>query len=150
MFDSIFQHGVASGDPLQDRVILWTRLSLPDPDDQQLAWAIAADPQFRNVVGSGTAMACTENDHTIHADAMGLQPGRRYFYRFHALGQTSPIGCTKTLPRDDVKQVRFAQVSSARFGAGYFNAYARIAAREDLDFILHLGGYIHATAGSAS
>jgi alkaline phosphatase D len=146
MVESIFQHGVASGDPLQDRVILWTRLTLPDPDDQQLAWAIAADPQFRNVVRSGTAVACTEDDHTVRVDASGLQPGHRYFYRFHALGQTSPVGCTRTLPRDNVRQIRFAQVSCARFNAGFFNTYARIADRRDLDFVLHLGDYIYESA----
>ena len=144
--DSVFQHGVASGDPLQDRVILWTRLTLPDQEDQQLAWAIATDPQFRNVVGSGTAMACADEDHTVRVDATGLKPGLHYYYRFHALGQTSPMGRTTSLPRDNVRHIRFAQVSCAGFNAGFFNAYARIADREDLDFLLHLGDYIYGTA----
>ncbi len=148
MLDSVFQHGVASGDPLQDRVILWTRLTLADQEDQQLAWAIAADPQFRNVVGSGIAVACAENDFTVHVDATGLQPGRRYYYRFHALGETSPVGRTKTLGGPNVSHIRFAQASCARFDAGYFNAYARIADRDDLDFLLHLGNYIYETAGT--
>ena len=146
MMDSIFQHGVASGDPLQDRVILWTRLTLPDQEDQQLAWAIAADPDFRNVVGSGTALACAEDDHTVRVDATGLNPGRHYYYRFHALGQTSPVGRTKTIPSGSVSHIRFAQASCARFNAGFFNAYARIADRDDLDFLLHLGDYIYEAA----
>ncbi len=149
--DSIFQHGVASGDPLQDRVMLWTRLTLPDQEDLQLAWAIAADPEFRNVVGSGTALASAEDDHTVHVDISGLYPGRQYYYRFHALGQTSPVGRTRTLPGSNTSHIRFAQVSSARFDAGYFNAYARIADRGDLDFVLHLGGYIdHAASHQPS
>src|SRR5512133_805929 len=98
--DNIFQHGVASGDPLKDRVILWTRLTLPTLDDQPLAWAIATDREFQDVVSSGTALACAEDDHTVHVDASGLRPGRRYYYRFHALGLSSPIGRTKTLPPD--------------------------------------------------
>ena len=144
--DRIFQHGVASGDPLQDRVILWTRLSRSTPEDLQLSWAISTDPDFSDVVNSGTALACAADDHTVRVDATGLRPGRRYFYRFHAFGQTSPIGRTKTLPPDDVNHIRFAQVSSAKFNAGYFNAYARIADRDDLDFLMHLGDYIYESA----
>jgi alkaline phosphatase D len=147
--DSIFRHGVASGDPLQDRVILWTRLTVPGDQDQQLSWAVATDPDFTEVVKSGTGLACADDDHTVRVDAAGLQPGRRYFYRFHALGQTSPVGRTSTLPPDNASHVRFAQVSCARFNAGFFNAYARIASHaesNELDFLMHLGDYIYATA----
>ncbi len=145
----IFQHGVASGDPLQDRVILWTRLTVPTAADVQLSWTIANDSSFENVVNSGTGLACATDDHTVRIDATGLRPGRYYFYRFHALGDTSPIGRTRTLPASDARRVRFAQVSSARFNAGFFNAYARIAARAErgeLDFLLHLGNYIYESA----
>ncbi len=146
---SIFQHGVASGDPLQDRVILWTRLTGPTSDDIQLSWGVATDPDFNDVVSSGTGLACAEDDHTVRVDAAGLRPGQRYFYRFHALGQISPIGRTRTLPLNDAAHVRFAQASCAKYNAGYFNAYARIAARaqqDDLDFVLHLGDYIYESA----
>ena len=146
---SIFQHGVASGDPLQDRVILWTRVTAPTTQDVQLSWAISADPDFDQIVTSGTGLACADDDHTVRVDATGLRPDHRYYYRFHALGQTSPVGRTKTLPRHDSARLRFAQASGARFNAGYFNAYGRIAARahgDDLDFVLHLGNYIFETA----
>ncbi len=141
----IFQHGVASGDPLHDRVILWTRLSLPDLQDQHVSWELSADRDFRYVIASGSATASIDNDHTLHVDATGLEPGRRYYYRFHALGQISPTGHTRTLPLSNASRLRFAQVSSARYNLGYFNAYARIADRAergDLDFLLHLGEYI--------
>ncbi len=142
----IFQHGVASGDPLQDRVILWTRLTVPDLQDQSIAWEIAADRDFRYIIDSGSATACVDDDHTVHVDATGLQPGHRYYYRFHALGQTSPTGHTRTLPLSNSSRVRFAQASAARYNAGYFNAYGRIADRAErgeLDFLLHLGDYIY-------
>src|SRR5512140_131720 len=148
----IFRHGVASGDPLQDRVILWTRLTLPDLDDQPLAWAIATDASFKHTVNTGTAIASTENDHTVRVDATGLEPGQRYFYRFHALGETSPLGLTRTLPAMGVAHIRFAHASCADFQAGYFNAYARIADRAErgeLDFLLHLGNYIYEGADAS-
>lgn len=146
---NIFQHGVASGDPLQDRVILWTRLTVPGDEDIQLSWAVATDPDFFGVITSGTGLACAEDDHTVRVDVTGLRPGRRYYYRFHALGETSPVGRTKTLPLNDVSHIRFAQASCAKFNAGYFNAYARITERanqDELDFLLHLGDYIYESA----
>lgn len=143
MTEGIFQHGVASGDPLLDRVMLWTRLTLPEYEDEKLAWEVAQDPGFTQVISSGTALACADDDHSVHVDVTGLLPGRRYYYRFHARGQVSPVGRTKTLPPDDVTHIRFAQASCAKFNAGFFNAYARIADREDLDFLLHLGDYIY-------
>src|SRR5512143_788494 len=113
----IFQHGVASGDPLQDGVILWTRLTVPDLQDQVVAWEIAVDRDFRYVIDSGSALAC-DDDHTVHVDAAGLQPGHPYYYRFHALGQTSPIGHTRTLPLSNTLNIRFAQASCAKSNAG--------------------------------
>ncbi len=140
---SIFEHGVASGDPLQDRVILWTRVTVPRPNPVDVQWEIAEDVDFRRVLQSGTACASYEEDHTVRVDPAGLQAGRRYFYRFRAEGETSPTGRTRTLPENGVNHIRFAQVSCAKFNAGFFNAYARIAEREDLDFLLHLGDYIY-------
>jgi alkaline phosphatase D len=81
----------------------------------------------------------------VHADAGGLLPGRHYFYRFHGEGETSVTGRTKTLPAE-AAHVRFAQVSCSKFNAGFFNSYAGIAERDDLDFLLHLGDYIYETA----
>lgn len=135
---TVFQYGVASGDPLCDRVILWTRV----PREMRVQWEIAADPNFERVLFSGIKTAHAERDFTIHADPAPLEPATVYYYRFHADGETSPTGRTKTLPMD-ATHVRFAQVSCAKFNAGFFNAYARIAERDDLDFLLHLGDYIY-------
>ncbi len=143
---SIFQHGVASGDPLQDRVILWTRLTVPVHNQVDVEWELATEADFKNVIQEGTATAHPENDYSVHIDPAELAAGTRYFYRFHALGETSPVGRTKTLPVYDVTHFRFAQASCAKFNAGFFNAYARIAEHEDLDFLLHLGDYIYEAA----
>ena len=143
---ALFQHGVASGDPLQDKVILWTRVTSAEPQEIQVKWEIAEDHDFQHIVSSGTILARIEDDQTARVDAAGLSPGRHYFYRFHASGETSITGRTKTLPADGAVHLRFAQVSCAKFNAGFFNTYARIAERNDLDFLLHLGDYIYEAA----
>jgi len=138
----LFQHGVASGDPLDDRVILWTRVSSQDAT-VPVVFEVASDPAFAILVAQGEVEACASADHTVHVDATGLAPDSPYFYRFHAQGQTSPTGRTRTLPREGVCHLRFAQVSCCKFNAGFFNAYAALAARDDLQFVLHLGDYIY-------
>lgn len=139
-----FTHGVASGDPLQDRVILWTRV-LPgsgQPESIQLEWQVASDQRFSNVVASGISSTGPERDFTLKIDATGLEPGQTYFYRFNAQGVSSPIGRTRTLPAAGVEQARLAVVSCSNYPQGYFNAYREIAAR-DCDAVVHLGDYIY-------
>lgn len=143
---ALFQHGVGSGDPLQDRVILWTMVTSAEPQEFQLKREVAEDAEFQHVVSSGATVAQIEDDQTARVDAAGLSPGRHYFYRFHASGETSITGRTKTLPAAGADHLRFAQVSCAKFNAGFFNTYARIAERDDLDFLLHLGDYIYEAA----
>ena len=142
---TLFQHGVASGDPLTDRVILWTRVTIAGTENVPVNWEISEEEGFNNLAGSGVATAELENDHTVHVDADGLRPGKRYFYRFHVNGETSVTGRTKTLPTE-TEAIRFAQVSCSKFNAGFLNVYARIAERDDLDFVLHLGDYIYEAA----
>lgn len=138
-----FLHGVASGDPLTDRVIIWTRVTGEGPGPFEVTWEVSRHRNFRTFVSRGTALAEAANDFVVRVDVDELQPGSRYFYRFHALGETSPRAQTKTLPGDDVERLCFAQVSCAKFNAGFFNAYSRIAARSGVDFVLHLGDYIY-------
>jgi len=142
---SVFQHSVASGDPLQDRVILWTRVTTDANEPVETTWTLARDAAFEHIVATGTAVAEAERDHTVHVDATGLEPGTHYWYRFDALGESSDVARTKTLPGAGIGRTRFAMVSCASYNAGFFNAYARIADREDLDFLLHLGDYIYET-----
>src|SRR5574341_1124402 len=135
-------HGVASADPLTDRVVIWTRATAADGAPTPVGWVMARDPELRDVVASGTLTADAAHDHTVSVDVTGLEPDTTYFYGFEAQGESSPIGRTRTLPAA-ADHIRFAMVSCAKFNAGFFNAYARIADRNDLVFLLHLGDYIY-------
>jgi len=143
----LFQHGVASGDPLPDRVMLWTRITSPPTRSAigpiAVRWLVAEDEKLSRIVAQGDAPAAPERDFTVKVDAGGLRPGRQYFYAFDAGGQRSPIGRTKTLPADGATRLRLAIASCANYPAGYFNAYRGIANRTDLDLVLHLGDYIY-------
>lgn len=139
-----FLHGVASGDPLADRVILWTRINpANNGSSYSVDWQIATDSEFKNIVNKGNVSTNGGQDYTVKVDATGLQPNQRYFYRFVCLGVTSPVGKTKTLPVGNVSQVKLAVVSCSNYPAGYFHAYADIAKRNDVDVLVHLGDYIY-------
>jgi alkaline phosphatase D len=139
-----FTHGVASGDPLQDRVILWTRV-LPGSgraETVDVQWQVASDSAFETLVAAGGTQTGPERDFTVKVDATGLQAGLPYFYRFIVDGVTSPVGRTRTLPSAGVAQARLAVVSCSNYPQGYFNVYREVAAR-DCDAVLHLGDYIY-------
>ena len=145
-----FKEGVASGDPYADRVILWTRLTprLAIQNKSALilenvVWQISIDANFTAIVNQGVTTASGANNFCVKVDAAGLQPATRYFYRFMLGEQSSPVGRTKTLPVGETKEARFAVVSCSNYGHGYFHVYNDIAARKDLDFVLHLGDYIY-------
>jgi alkaline phosphatase D len=144
---SLFQHGVASGDPLGDRVILWSRVTPPPTRSAigpiEVEWRIATDSALSRVVRSGAAQAAPERDFTVKVDAAGLEPGREYFYAFTAGGERSPVGRTRTLPGGSPARARFAVVSCSNYPAGYFNPYRCIADRDGIDAVLHVGDYIY-------
>ncbi|MCU0969286.1 MAG: alkaline phosphatase D family protein [Rubrivivax sp.] len=138
----VFRHGVASGDPLADRVVLWTRVTVAAAA-VRVRYVVATDPALSTVVASGAMRTSAARDFTVKVDAAGLQPGTTYYYRFECDGEISPVGRTRTLPVGDVSRLRMAVVSCSNHAAGYFNAYARIAERADLDLVLHLGDYFY-------
>ncbi|MDX1497308.1 MAG: PhoD-like phosphatase N-terminal domain-containing protein, partial [Salinisphaeraceae bacterium] len=142
---SSFQHSVASGDPLSDRVILWTRVTPPEGFSDKIAvsWEIASDEQFTQVLQSGTVQTGPERDFTVKVDPTGLSPATTYYYRFKSGEATSPVGRTKTTPAGMVPKLRFAVASCSNYGYGFFHAYRRIAERDDLDAVFHLGDYIY-------
>ena len=144
---SLFRHGVASGDPLSDRVILWTRVTLPDGGAStpvvEVRWRIAGDPALARIVAQGTLHATGERDFTVKVDAGGLQPGRPYYYAFETGGDRSPVGRTRTLPAGAVDRVRLASVCCSNYPSGFFNVYRCLANREDLDAVVHVGDYIY-------
>jgi len=137
-----FAHGVASGDPLTDRVILWTRVTTANAA-ADVNWKLATDPGLNKVVASGAVRTGAARDFTVKVDAGGLDGATTYFYAFESLGERSPIGRTRTLPADHVERLRLAVVSCANYPDGFFNVYGRIAARSDLDAVVHLGDYIY-------
>jgi len=148
-----FLHGVASGDPLPDGILLWTRVT-PAPEavpgsglgpDVEVNWTVALDKAFTTVVAQGSVTATAASDHTVKADVRGLTPATDYWFRFSAAGTTSPAARTRTAPAADtaVANLRFGVVSCANWEAGHFAAYRHLAARGDLDAWLHLGDYIY-------
>ncbi|MDD9381753.1 alkaline phosphatase D family protein [Streptomyces sp. ZAF1911] len=148
-----FLHGVASGDPLPDGVLLWTRVTptagaVPGSGAGPavaVGWEVAEDKAFSRIVASGTVTASAASDHTVKADVRGLRPQTAYWYRFTAGATVSPAGRTRTAPVATTAPagVRFGVVSCANWESGYFSAYRHLAARADLDAVLHLGDYIY-------
>lgn len=138
----VFRHGVASGDPLADRVILWTRVSTTRPI-VDVRWAIALDPSMTRVVARGEGSTAAVRDCTVKVDVTGLLPSTTYYYRFEADGAQSPVGRTRTLASGSLVRLRLGVVSCSNYPFGYFNAYAALARRLDLDAVVHLGDYIY-------
>ena len=140
----VFRHGVASGDPLADRVMLWTRVtSAADATAAiDVRWRVASDEALANVIATGTVQTNADRDFTVKVDAGGLQPGRPYFYAFDVNGERSPVGRTRTLP-SATDRVRLASICCSNYPAGYFNVLRCIANRPDLDAVLHIGDYIY-------
>lgn len=151
-----FSHGVASGDPLHDAVIIWSRVTIPDEIAQvvdvnnlilPVRWQVSTSSSFSNIDKEGIFETAAERDFTIKVDVTELEPHTRYYYRFiiEELDEPifSPIGRTKTLPLYDVSNVKLAMTSCSHFSYGYFNVYARIAEQDDLDAVLHLGDYLY-------
>jgi len=145
---SLFTHGVASGDPLADAVILWTRVTLDAladkaPASVEVFWEIATDDAFTDRVGAGTVTTDAGRDFTVKIDATGLSPATRYHYRFYCMGRASVIGRTLTAPAGETAHVRFGVCSCAKYTGGYYMGYRLMAEREDLAAVLHLGDYIY-------
>ncbi|MDF8266137.1 alkaline phosphatase D family protein [Luteipulveratus flavus] len=154
----VFGYGVASGDPTGTSVIIWTRATPPARPGERIAapgsgcgrsipvqWQVARDERFTRKVAHGTVHTSADSDHTVKVDVTGLDPYTQYYYRFHSLGEYSPVGRTRTaadIP-GEVHALRMALVSCSNYTGGYFTAYRAIAERDDLDFVLHVGDYIY-------
>lgn len=148
-----FQHGVASGDPLPGGILLWTRVT-PVPQalpgsgvgpDVDVVWQVATNPDFSSIVRSGALTTGPQRDHTVKIEVDALAPATTYWYRFGFAGGWSPIGRTMTAPAADaaISHVRMGVVSCANWEAGHFAAYRHLAARDDLNIVLHLGDYLY-------
>ena len=137
-----FLHGVASGDPLPDRVIIWTRVTPQSEGEVRIEWEMAGDPDFTTVIAEGSGATSAAVDYTVKVDVEGLEPGTVYYYRFRTDGKTSVAGKTRTLPVGSIQTASFVVVSCSNYPAGYFNVYREIA-NQEVDAVLHLGDYLY-------
>ena len=136
-----FDCGIASGDPTQDSVMIWTRLDVGETKaPQKVSWQMARDKNMRRIIAAGMAETDATRDFTVKVDLTGLDAGRTYYYRFTHGDISSPIGRTKTLPNGG--RLRLGVAACSNHPAGYFHAYADMAT-DDLDAVLHLGDYIY-------
>jgi alkaline phosphatase D len=158
-----FGHGVMSGDPLPDRVVLWTRITIPDArgwDAGQVAdpqgissvdvrWVVARDVGLTDVVRRGSVTTTAARDWTVKVDADRLPAATTLFFAFEALGYRSPVGRTRIAPRPDtvVTELTVAHVACTSWWQDVFNAYARIAERDDLDLVTHAGDHVYDNSG---
>ncbi len=145
-----FDHGVASGDPLQDAVIIWTRFTPLVSDGGQedaatipVEWEVTTDPDTEQVVAEGVFETSAARDYTVKVDVTGLEPGTTYYYQFEVGDQESVVGQTKTLPSGPVERAALAVVSCSNYPYGLFNVYGHIGDRDDIDVVLHLGDYFY-------
>lgn len=149
--DHPFTLGAASGDPLPDGVVLWTRLAL-DPSSEEpmpavdvpVVWEVAHDERFARVVASGTEVTGPDLGHSIHADVRGLEPDRGYFFRFRVGDHVSAVGRTRTLPAPGarVETLRIAATCCQAYKSGYYTVYEQLAG-DDVACVLFLGDYIY-------
>jgi alkaline phosphatase D len=138
-----FNHGVASGDPGTDRVVIWSRVTPGGDGPVPVRWIVARDQRLRNVVQSGDVTTGPERDYTIKIDVAGLSPDTAYYFGFSVGRKKSPVGKTHTVPRSGAGKLVIGVVSCSHHGFGFFNAYEALSKRKDLDLVLHLGDYIY-------
>ncbi|HHG3485221.1 TPA: alkaline phosphatase [Vibrio parahaemolyticus] len=140
-----FEHGVASGDPTQTQVIIWTRVTTT-ASYVDVSWQVASDMEFSNVVQSGVFTTDTGRDFTVKVDVQNLNANSQHYYRFIVGEMMSEVGQTQTLPEDGVEKASMAVVSCANYPAGYFHVYREILNQHEqspFDVVLHLGDYIY-------
>jgi len=144
----LFPWGVASGDPRPDGLVLWTRLDAADATAVEVTWEVAADDGFRHVLRRGQVAARPEEAHSLHVELAGLPADRHLWFRFHAQGQRSAVGRTRTAPAPGADAaIRFLNAGCQNFEHGFYTAWAHAAAMEDLHFIFHYGDSIYEGAG---
>ena len=146
-----FRHGVASGDPAQERLIIWTRVT-PQADHRRetVNWQVAEDAAFRNVRRRGRVDTGPERDFTVKVDVDGLEPGRDYWYRFELGREVSASGRARTLPEGPTEDLVLVALSCAHWQCGLFNVYEAVAKLPRVDAVIHLGDYIYEDAEDGS
>lgn len=140
--NTIFQHGVASGDATKDALIIWTRVTTDTPKPKVL-WEISTDPTFKSITQSGILTTSQERDFTLKVDVTQLTPNTRYYYRFKFDDVYSPTGKSRTLPLNLNSPLVVAAVSCNNYEDGYFSSFSHIANNPEVDYVFHLGDYIY-------
>ena len=140
-----FRHGIASGDPLSDSIILWTRITPDNPaaGPVQVKWEISETKSFKTIILSGTVMTGASSNWTVKVDANPLPAGKTFYYQFSIGDAVSITGRTKTLADGPLDSARFAVVSCSNWQHGFFNVYDHIARNDDYDAVIHLGDYYY-------
>ncbi len=139
-----FAHGVASGDPLADRVIIWTRVThFSDAATVAVNWEVATDPLMHTVIKRGSQDVLAAHDWTVKIDVTGLSAAMTYYYRFSAFGKDSITGRTRTAPAAMVSELRFAVLACSSYWSSWLSGLGHIADRNDLDLVIHCGDYIY-------
>lgn len=148
--DIEFTCGVASGDPLQTQVIIWTHAKyINNNNDVFVKYEVSLDINFTNIVKSDIVITTQNTDFTLKVDVTGLEPDTIYYYRFININNNtniSPIGRTRTIPSLEIQyneSITFAVVSCSHYASGYFNVYKEIGKLDNLNAIIHLGDYIY-------
>lgn len=147
--ERLFRHGVASGDPAADSLLIWTRVTGAGDGPVGGRWQVASDAACRSIVASGRFEATAERDHCVKIVATGLEPGTSYYYRFEVDGQRSPIGRTRTLPTGRTDRLDIALACCGMYMFGEFHGYHAIAEQADLDLVLFVGDYIYEYGANA-
>lgn len=139
-----FSHGIASGDPAADGFVIWTRITPLHPKEAiSVRWDISTSPDFEKLALSGKTQTGADLDWTVKVEIDGLSSGQVWYYRFQVSDIRSPVGKTRTLPADDINQLRLAVLSCSNYPFGFFNVYDHIARQDDIDAVVHLGDYIY-------
>ena len=140
-----FHHGVASGDPLNDRVILWTRVTPQQAGPIEVILEVSENKNFSSIIFSKKLQTSSLSDYTIKYDFLAkhyCDSDRGFFYRFRAGNAISEIGKSKTFSENTIA-AKIGIFSCSNFPAGYFNAYQAAAEKNNLDLWLHLGDYLY-------
>lgn len=137
-----FYQGVASGDPLPESVIIWTRVTPEYEDTIQVKWSVYADPELQQLISEGNAATHQGQDYTIKVEVSDLNPGQFYYYQFNYQDTKSIVGRTKTASLAP-ERVNLVFASCSNYEAGFFNAYRKISEIDSLDAVVHLGDYIY-------
>ncbi|CDK24074.1 unnamed protein product [Kuraishia capsulata CBS 1993] len=144
--ESSFEHGIASGDPTMNSIILWTRITIRKNTHGLVPVYLAiSESLYMENATRYTTFTNSEIDYTVKVDVEGLDPGKTYYYQFlSADGESTRIGRTKTLPPNSwIGELKFAVYSCSNFAGGFFTSYAMPAVKDSVDYVIHLGDYIY-------